>query len=158
MVSFWFIIPFLVLMVLVGRRHRGEEDDSGDSSGDSHDDPQYEVGEGFEEEEGNVGRKDLLRPLWQFVTKVEEGKGGGSIKFVCPYDCHDGKSYTGSYSCLRRHLCGVMESDDNKGSTGITVFPNISKQQRQKYIRIEEATQKKYGKKQKLQSDASSRC
>jgi hypothetical protein len=117
MVFFWFIIPILVLMVVVGRRHRREEDDSGDFHGD----PQYEVDEGYEEEEGNVGRKDLLRPLWQFVTKVEEGRGGGSIKFVCPHDCHDGKPYIGSYTHLRRHLCGVMESDDNKGSTGITV-------------------------------------
>jgi len=137
----------------VGRRHRRVEDDSGDS----HDGPQYEVGEGFEEEEGNVGRKDLLRPLWKFVTKVEEGKGGGSIKFLCPHDCHDGKPYTGSYTRLRRNLCGVMESKDNKGSTGITIFPNISKEQREKYIKIEEVAQKKYGKKQKLQSDASSR-
>jgi hypothetical protein len=124
MVFFWFIIPLLVLMVVVGRRHRREEDDSGDFHGD----PQYEVDEDFEEEEGNVRRKDLLRPLWQFVTKVEEGRGGGSIKFVCPHDCHDGKPYTSSYTRLRRHLCGVMESDDNKGSTGITIFPNISKE------------------------------
>jgi hypothetical protein len=153
MVFFWFIILILVLMVLAGRRHRREEDDSGDSHGD----PQYEVGEGFEEEEGNVGRKDLLRPLWQFVTKVEEGRGGGSIKFVCPHDCHDGKPHTNSYPRLRRHLCGVMESDDKKGSIGITICPNISKEQRQKYIKIEEAAQKMYGKKQKLQSDASSR-
>jgi hypothetical protein len=142
MVFFSFIVPFLVLMVMVRRRHQREEDDSGDS----HDDPQYEAGEGFEEEErneeGNVGCKDLLRPLWQFVTKVEEGRGGGSIKFVCPHDCHDGKPYTGSYTHLRRHLCGVMESDDNKGSTGITVCPNISKEQRQKYIRIKEAAKK----------------
>ena len=96
MVFFWFIIPILVLMVVAGRRHRREEDDGGDS----HDDPQYEVGEGFEEEErneeGNVGCKDLLRPLWQFVTKVEEGIGGGNIKFLCSHDCHDEKPYTGS--------------------------------------------------------------
>jgi hypothetical protein len=96
---FWFIIPILLLMVVAGRRHRREEDDSGDSQGD----PQYEVDEGFEEEEGNVGRKDLLRHLWQFVTKVE-GRGGGSIKFVCPHDCHDGKPYTDSYTRLRRHF------------------------------------------------------
>jgi hypothetical protein len=156
MVFFWFIIPFLVFMVLVGRRHQREEDDSGDS----HDDPQYEVGEGFEEEEGNeegnVERKYLSRPLWQFVTKVE-GKGGVSIKFLCPHDCHDGKPYTSAYTRLRRHLCGGMESDDNKGSTGITVCPNISKGQREKYIKIEEVAQKKYGKKQKLQYHASSR-
>jgi hypothetical protein len=138
MVFFWFIIHVLVLMVFVGRRHQREEDDSGDS----HDDPQYEVDEGFEEEEGNVGRKDLLRPLWQFVTKVE-GKGGGSIKFLCPHGCHDGKPYTGSYTRLRRHLCGAMESDDNKGSIGITVCPNISKEQREKYIKIKEVAQKK---------------
>jgi hypothetical protein len=155
MVFFWFIIHVLVLIVLVGRRHRREEDDSGDS----HDDPQYKVGEGFEGEEGNVGCKDLLRPLWQFVTKVEEGKGVGSIKFVCPRDCHDGKPHTGLYTHLSRHLFGVMESCiyNNKGSIGITIFPNISKEKRQKYIKIEEVAQKKYGKKQKLQSDASSR-
>ena len=102
MVFFWFIIPSLVLMVRLGRRHQREDDDSGDS----HDDPQYEVGEGFEEEagneEGNVGHKDLLRPLWKFVTKVEEERGGGSIKFVCPHECHDGKPYTGSYTRLRK--------------------------------------------------------
>jgi hypothetical protein len=142
MVFFWFIIPFLVLMVLLGRRHRREEDDSGDS----HDDPQYEVGEGFEEEEGNeeghVGCKDLLRPLWQFVTKFEGGKGGGSIKFLCPHNCHDGKPCIGSYTRLRRHLCGVMESDDNKGSTRITVCPNISKEQREKYIKRGSCTKK----------------
>ena len=97
-----------------------------------------------------------MRPLWQFVTKVE-GRGGASIKFVFPHNCHDGKPYIGSYTHLRRHLCGVMKSDDNKGSTGITVCPNISKEQRQKYIKIEEVAQKKYGKKQKLQSDASSK-
>jgi hypothetical protein len=49
MVYLWFIIPFLVLMVLMGRRLQGEEEDSGDS----HDDPQYEAREEFEEEEGN---------------------------------------------------------------------------------------------------------
>jgi hypothetical protein len=92
--------------------------------------------------------------LWQFVTKVEEGRGGGSIKFLCAHDYHDGKLYTGSYTRPRRHLCGVMESDDNKGSIGIIVCPKISKEQREKYIKIEEAAQKMYGKKQKLQSDA----
>jgi hypothetical protein len=58
---------------------------------------------------------------------------------------------------VRKHLFGVMESDDNKGAIGISVFPKISKEERQKYIKIEEAAQRKHGKKQKLQSDASSR-
>jgi hypothetical protein len=47
---------------------------------------------------------------------------------------------------VRRHLCGVMESDENK-----------SKEERQKYIKIEEVAQRKYGKKQKLHYDASSK-
>jgi hypothetical protein len=49
-----------------------------------------------------------------------------------------------------------MESDDNKGAIGIIVCPKISKEQREKYIKIEDVAQKKYGKKQKLQSNASS--
>jgi hypothetical protein len=47
MVFLWFIIPFLVLMVLSTNRHQREEEDSGHS----HDDPEYEDGEGFEEDE-----------------------------------------------------------------------------------------------------------
>jgi hypothetical protein len=39
-----------------------------------------------------------------------------------------------------------MEGDDNKGGIGISVIPKISKEERQKYIKIED-----------LQSDASSR-
>jgi hypothetical protein len=69
MVFFWFIIPFLVLMVLTGRRHRREEEDCGDSH-DDHD-PQYKVDEGFElEEEGKKDDKYALRPLWRCVTKL----------------------------------------------------------------------------------------
>jgi hypothetical protein len=157
MVFFWFIIPFLVLMVLAGNRHQREEEDSGHS----HDDPEYEDGEGFEEdeegEEGNEGGKAASTPLWKFVTKVEEGKGGGTVKFFCPHDCHNGKPFAGSYTRVRRHLCGVMDSDDRKGAIGITIFPKVSKEERQKYIKIEEAAQKKHGKKQKLHSDASSK-
>jgi hypothetical protein len=58
---------------------------------------------------------------------------------------------------VRRHLCGVMESDDNTGAIGILVCPNIIEEERQKYIKIEEVAQRKHGKKQKLQSNASSR-
>ena len=94
--------------------------------------------------------KDALRPLWRCVTKLEEGRGGGTTKFLCPHNFHKGKPYTSSYTCVRRHLCGVMESDDNKGSLGINVCPNISKEQRQIYIKIEEAAQRKHGKKTKV--------
>jgi hypothetical protein len=94
--------------------------------------------------------------LWGCATKLEDGRGGGTTKFLCPRNCHKGKAYTSSYTRVRRHLCGVMESDYNKGSIGINVCPNISMEERQKYIKIEKVAQKKRGKKQKLQSDASS--
>jgi hypothetical protein len=159
MVFFWFLIPFLVLMVLTGRRYQREEEDSGDDH-----DPQYEGNEGFEleeeeedNEEGQKNDKDALRPLWACVTKLEDGRGGGTTKFLCPHNCHKGKPYTGSYTRVKRHICGVMETDYNKGSIGINVCPNISMEERQRYIKVEEAAQKKRGKKQKLQSDASSR-
>ena len=80
MVFFSFIIPFFVPMVLSGNKHQREEEDNGNS----HDDLEYEDGEGFEEdeegEEGNEGGKPVMFPLWKFVTKVE-GKAGGRLNF-----------------------------------------------------------------------------
>ena len=46
------------------------------------------------------------------------------------------KPYSGSYNSVRRHLCGVMDSDDKKGPIGISICPNISMVQRKKYIQI----------------------
>jgi hypothetical protein len=88
-----------------------------------------------------------------FPTNRAITGGGGTVNVLCPHDYHQGKPYIGSYTRVRRQLCGTMETDDNKGSLGINVFPNISKEQRQIYIKIEEAAQRKHGKKQKLQSD-----
>ena len=50
----------------------------------------------------------------------------------------------------------MMESDDNKGSLGISVVPRISLEEREKYIRIKQAAQRMHGKKQKVQSHGSS--
>jgi hypothetical protein len=47
------------------------------------------------------------------VTKVE-GKGGGTVKFFCPHDCHNGKDFSSSYTRVRRHIYGVVDSDDRK--------------------------------------------
>jgi hypothetical protein len=62
------------------------------------------------------------------VTKLEAGRGGGTIKILCSHDCHQGKPYTGSYTRVRRHLCGIIESDENKGFLDLNVCPNISKE------------------------------
>jgi hypothetical protein len=50
-----------------------------------------------------------------------------------------------------------MDSDDRKGAIGITFFLKMYKEERQKSIKIEEAAEKKHGKKQKLHFDASSK-
>jgi hypothetical protein len=63
------------------------------------------------------------------------------------HDCHQGKPYIDSYTYVRRHLCGVLESDDDKEAIGISIFPKVSKKDRQKYIKIEEVAQKMHGKK-----------
>jgi len=108
-------------------------------------------------EMSNKGGKASLTPLWRFLTKLEGGKGGGSTKFLCHQDYHQGEPYTYLYTHVRKHLCGVMESVVNKRGIVISIYPKISEEERQKCVRIEEATQRKDCKKQKLQSDASSR-
>jgi hypothetical protein len=71
MILFWFIIPFLVLMVLSGTRHQREEEND-DEGG-------FEDKGGFEEdeesnEEDNEGGKASLTTLWKCVTKLEGGE------------------------------------------------------------------------------------
>jgi hypothetical protein len=133
-----------------------EEDDSGHS----HSDPDYPMNEGEEGGEGDDNEVDSgkasLTPLWRYVTKLEEGRGGGTTKFLCPHGCRPGKPYSGSYTRVRRHLCGVLDSDDNRGSIGIAIFPKITQEERENYIKIEEVAQRMNTKKQKVQPDASS--
>jgi len=49
--------------------------------------------------------KDKHTPLWKYVTKLTGGKGGGTGKFICH---HCNTEYTGSYTRVRKHLCGSM--------------------------------------------------
>jgi hypothetical protein len=150
MIFLWFFLAFLVLMVLnFGNRHVNEEDDSGHS----HSDPDYPMNEGEEGGEGDDNEVDSgkasLTPLWRYVTKLEEGRGGGTTKFLCPHGCRPGKPYSGSYTRVRRHLCEVLNNDDNRGSIGIAICPKITQEQRQNYIKIEEAAQRMNTKKTK---------
>jgi hypothetical protein len=39
--------------------------------------------------------------LWKYVTNL----GGGTTKFACP---HCRVTFIGSYTHVRKHLCGVM--------------------------------------------------
>jgi hypothetical protein len=68
-----------------------------------------------EEMEGDDGKendsddpqkpKEILKPLWKYATRLGGGKGGGTTKFTCH---HYHKTYTGSYTHVRKHLCGLM--------------------------------------------------
>ena len=107
------------MMARVRNRREEIEEDIGD--GPNRSDPMYDEEEGFEEEgdepEGDTETQDgkaTSTPLWNYVTKLDGGKGGGSYKFVCPHGCHGGKPYCGSYTRLRRHLCGVLDSDEKR--------------------------------------------
>jgi len=85
----------------------------------------------YDEEEGNeenieiLEGKATLTPLWNFVTKLEGGKGGGSYTFLCPHGCHGGKPYSGSYTHVRRHLRGFL-TVMKKGYHGDRNFPKGS--------------------------------
>jgi len=146
-------------MVLVGSRHvhQNEESDSGQSHSDS-DYPMSEGEEGGNDDEGDdeeVGSgKEALTPLWKYVTKVQDGRGGGTAKWICPHGCRP-KPYTGSYTRVRRHLCGVLDSDEKKGGLGVKVCTKMTQTEKENYIKIEEAAIR-LSKRQKLQADAPS--
>lgn len=69
-----------------------------------------EEGEEEEEDDENVSNggdgkktKESLTPLRKYVTRLGGRKGGGTSKFICP---HCRKTYTGSYTCVRKHQWG----------------------------------------------------
>ena len=78
-------------------------------------------------------------PLWTYVTKLSGGKGGGTGKFIC-HHCHT--DYTGSYTRVRKHLCGSMYWDEGK-NIGIKACVIIDSKDRLKYQREEEVAQNK---------------
>jgi hypothetical protein len=94
----------------------GDEDNENDSDGQ---DPQKS--------------KDTYTPLWKYVTKLIGGKGGGTGKFIC-HHCYT--EYTGSYTRVRKHLCGSMYWDQGK-NIGIKVCVIIDSKDRLKYQREE---------------------
>jgi hypothetical protein len=60
-------------------------------------------------------------------------------KFICTH-CH--KTYTGSYTCVRKHLCGIMQWDEGK-TLGVKTYPNVSAKDINKYQKKGEASQHK---------------
>jgi hypothetical protein len=96
--------------------------------------------------------KEILTPLWKYVTRLGGGKGGGTTKFTC-HHCH--KTYTGSYTHVRKHLCGLMHWDEGK-TVGVKTCVEVPPKDRIKYQREEEAAQNK-SKKPRVEHESSQR-
>jgi hypothetical protein len=76
-----------------------EEEIEGDEGSDNADN-----------ENGNKP-KESSTPLWKYETRYKGGKGGGTTKFSCPR-CK--RTYIGSYTHVRKHLHGIIPSDEKK--------------------------------------------
>jgi len=160
-ISMWFIfiilLPLLIMMVVLGKRGRAnDEDDEEVGSGTYRGEEGEEMEEDSEGDDGGDGKsktnKDNLRPLWKYVTRIGIGKGGGTIKFLCP---HCDYTYTGSYTRVRRHLCGIMPNDDPKKNPGIKTCDKVDSKERAKYRKEDEEAQQR-GKKTQNEHDTAS--
>ena len=112
LMSMWYaiLVPFFIIMMVVGSSHRNTHDSDEEIEVDSTYQGEEEGMEGDEDNENDSDgqdpqkSKDRYTPLWKYVTKLSGGKGGGTGKFIC-HHCH--KDYTGSYTHVTKHLCGL---------------------------------------------------
>ena len=118
LMSMWYaiLVPFFIIMMVVGNSRRNTHDS--DEEIDVESTYQREEGMGGHEDNENDSdgqdpqkSKERYTPLWKYVTKLSEGKGGGIGKVIC-HHCH--KEYIGSYTRVRKHLCGSMYWDEGK--------------------------------------------
>ena len=94
------------MMVVVGSRFGGGNDEDEEIGSGTYHGEEEEEGVEEEEIESDEGQKQKdTTPLWKYVTRLGEGEGVEPTKFTC---LHCNKTYTGSYTCVRKHLCGVM--------------------------------------------------
>jgi hypothetical protein len=147
LMSMWYaiLVPFFVIMMVVGSSRRNTHDSEDEIEVDSTYQGEEEGMEGDEDNENDSDDHDPQKvkerntPLWKYVTKLTGGKGGGTGKFIC-HHCHI--EYTGSYTRVRKHLCGTMYWDEGK-SIGIKTCVKVDPEERLKYQREEEAAQNK---------------
>jgi hypothetical protein len=102
-----------MMAVLVNQRTNDEEDVEV-ASGKYHGEEEVEGDDDNENDSddghGNKHRENST-PLWKYVTSLGGVKGGGTTKFTFP---HCKTTYMGSYTHVRKHLCGTMPWDENK--------------------------------------------
>jgi len=132
----WFLwlVPILLMMVVVGSRFGGGNDEDEEIGSRTY----HGEEDGEEEEiESDEGPKKDTTPLWKYVTRLGGGRGGGTTKFTC---LHCNKTYTGSYTRVRKHLCGIMPCDQGK-ATRVKTCDKVPSKERNKYRMEEEAAQ-----------------
>ena len=129
----WFLwlVPILLMMVVVGSRFCGGNDEDEEIGRRTY------HGEEEEEIESDEGPKKDTIPLWKYVTRLRGGRGGGTTKFTC---LHCNKTYTGSYTHVRKCLCGIMPCDQGQ-AIEIKTCDKVLGKERNKYRMEEEAAQ-----------------
>ena len=113
MMSMWYVIlvPFFIMMMVVESSRQNIHDSEEEIEVDNTYQGEEEGMEGDEDNENDSDNhdpkksKEKFTPLWKYVTRLGGGKGGGTKKSLF-HDCHT--EYTGSYTCVRKHLCGTM--------------------------------------------------
>jgi hypothetical protein len=108
MMGMWFtlLVPFFVMMVLLGNRTTNDEKEVGNGTY-PRDEEEMKGGDETDSDDGNKP-KESSTPFWKYVIKLEGGKGGGTTKFTRSR-CNT--TYSGSYTRVRKHLCEIMPSD-----------------------------------------------
>jgi hypothetical protein len=147
LMSMWcaILVPFFIIMMVVGSSRRNTHDSDEEIEVDSTYQGEEEGMEGDEDNENDSDDHDPQKgkgrytPLCKYVTKFSGGKGGGTWKSIC-HHCH--KDYTGSYTRVRKHLCGSMYWDEGK-NIGSKACVIIDSKDRLKYQREEEVAQNK---------------
>jgi len=137
-----FAFPVVNLTRVSGIRIPIDEEDEEVGSGPYHGEEEVK-GDDDHENDSDDGHgnkpKENSTPLWKYVTRLGGGKGGGTTKFICP---HCRKTYMGSYTSVRKYLCGVMPCDENK-TIGVKTYGKVPSKDRTKYKREEEEAQHK---------------
>ena len=100
------------------------------------------VEEGEKDDDNDVESDDGEKhkdttPLWKYVTRLGGGREGGTTKFTCT---HCTKTYTCSYTRVRKQMCGIMPCDQDK-ATGVKTYDKVSTKERNKYRMEEEVAQ-----------------
>jgi transposase-like protein len=72
------------------------------------------------------------------VTRHEGGEDCRTSRFTCP---DFNTTYTGLYSYVRKHICGIMRSDEKKSkSIGVRTCDKVLAEDRKNYIKENEET------------------